>query len=75
MILFTIYGLFTEMLYDGDGRKNPKYKLLPTPVNEVEGDCFPVSENTENKLDWTYPKWERFPNLMGRGMGSWWQVI
>ena len=25
MILFTIYGLFTKMLYDGDGRKPPKY--------------------------------------------------
>ena len=26
MILFKIYGLFTKMLYDGDGRKSPKYK-------------------------------------------------
>ena len=25
MILFTIYGLFTKKLYDGDGRKTPKY--------------------------------------------------
>ena len=25
MILFSIYGLFTKMLYDGDGRKAPKY--------------------------------------------------
>ena len=59
MILFTMYGLFTKMLYDGDGRKTPKYtkdetrekipRLValpsPTPVYEVEADCFPVSEN------------------------------
>ena len=62
MILFTIYGLFTKMLYDGNGRKNPEiYKRrnkgknspfgCPHPVYEVEADCFPVSKNTENKPD------------------------
>ena len=63
MILFTIYGLFRKMWYDGDGRKTPKYTkdeikekiprlvALPSPVYEVEADCFPVSENTENKPD------------------------
>ena len=51
------------MLYDGDGRKTPKYTkkkprnkfpvLLPShpPFCEMEADCFPVSENTENKPD------------------------
>ena len=52
------------MLYDEDGRKNPKYTkdeakekiprlvaLHPTPVYEVEVDSFLVSENTENKPD------------------------
>ena len=51
------------MLYDGDGRKIPKYTKDETkeknsvwsashpPVYEVETDCFPVSENTENKPD------------------------
>ena len=54
------------MLYDGNGRKTPKNNKtkkrnqgknfpvwLPTypPVYEMEADCFPVSENTENKLD------------------------
>ena len=50
------------MLYDGDGRKIQKTKqkkkftllvapLIPPPVYEVEADCFPVSENTENKPD------------------------
>ena len=53
MILFTIYDLFTKMLYDGDGRKTPKYKnetkekiprlvALPPPFDEMEADCFPV---------------------------------
>ena len=60
MILFTIYGLFTKMLYDGDGRKPLKYAKDETkekfpfgcpPVYEVEAHCFPVSENTENKPD------------------------
>ena len=64
MILFTIYDLFTKMLYDGDGRKTPKYKneyetkekipiRLPShsPFYEMEADCFPVSKNTENKPD------------------------
>ena len=63
MILFTIYGLFTKMLYDEDGRKPrniqktkqrkkiPRLVSLPSPVYEVEADCFLVSENTENKPD------------------------
>ena len=51
-------------VYDGDGRKkNQKTKnetkeqifpvWLPShpPVYEMEADCFPVSENTENKPD------------------------
>ena len=50
-----------NVIYDGDGRKNPKYKNeygnqekfpvwwpLHTPVYEMEADCFPVPEN---KLD------------------------
>ena len=55
MILFTIYGLFTKMLYDGDGRKPPKYtkdetkekipRLVnlpphPNPIYEVGGRLF-----------------------------------
>ena len=60
MILFTIYALFTKMLYGGDGRKIQKTKQkkkfpvwLPShpPVYEVEADYCPVSENTENKPD------------------------
>ena len=54
------------MSYDGNGRKKPKYnktkkrnqgKKFPvwlpsyTSVYEMEADCFPVSENTENKPD------------------------
>ena len=64
MILFTIYDLFTMALYDGNGRKKPKIyterkqrKQFPVwlpshpHVNEMEADCFPVPENTENKTD------------------------
>ena len=49
-------------LYDGNGRKTPKCNKtnlseiphwLPShpPVYEIEADCFPVFENTENKPD------------------------
>ena len=61
MILFTIYDLFTMNVYDGDGRKKRKNeteeKIFPVwlpshpPVYEMEADCFPVSENTDNKAD------------------------
>ena len=73
MTLFTIYGLFTKMLYDGDGRKTPKYTKNETKVKipglvalhplvyEVEVDC-PKTPKTSR----TYPKWERVPNLMGQ---------
>ena len=54
-----------KMIYDGDGRKTPKYEneyenqgkkiprlvALPSPVYEIEADYFPVPENTENKPD------------------------
>ena len=64
MILFTICDLFTINIYDGNGRKTPKYiqtktkeKIPPfgwppiTPSTKMEAVCFPVSENTENKPD------------------------
>ena len=64
MILFTICDLFTMNVYDEDWRKNPKYiqsenhgknslfGCLPIlPSTKMEADCFPVSENTENKPD------------------------
>ena len=52
MILFTIYGLFTKMLYDGDGRKTLKYTkdetkekiprlvTLPSPLLWIGGRLF-----------------------------------
>ena len=82
MISFTIYGLFTKMLYDGDWRKTPKYTKDETkekfsvwlpfhpPVYKEETNCFPVSENTEN-----YPKWERVPNLIGQGWARYRQLM
>ena len=64
MILFTIYDLFTMNVSDLNGRKTPKYTQsenkgknspfgcppIPTSTKK-EADCFPVSENTENKPD------------------------
>ena len=68
MILFTNNDLFTMNVYDRDGRKKKpkkrktetKEKIFPVwlpshpPVDEMEADCFLVSENTENKpnLPW-----------------------
>ena len=65
MILFTICDLFIMNVHDGDGRRNPEIytrrKLrknppfgcppLPPSTKKMEADCFPVSENTENKPD------------------------
>ena len=58
MILFTIYDLFTMTVYDGNGRKSPKYiqsenkgKNSPLgcppipPSTKIEADCIPVSKN------------------------------
>ena len=68
MILFTICDLFIMNVYDGDGRKkteiytrrkqrkkSPVWLPFHPPVYEkMEADCFPVSENTENKPDLPY---------------------
>ena len=59
--IYNMHNLFARMLYDGYGRKIPEmYKNetkektphwvdLPPPVYEIEDDCFPVSNNNENK--------------------------
>ena len=70
MILITIYGLYTKCLYDGDGRKPPKYtkdetkkKKFPvwlpshTPIYEVEADCFPVSKKHRKQAGPTLSGW------------------
>ena len=36
VILFTIYGLFTKMLYDEDGRKTPKYTKDETKGGNIQ---------------------------------------
>ena len=59
-----MYDLFTMNLYAGNGRKTTKYvqyekqgkipRLVAPPIfpsTKMEADCFPVSENTENKPD------------------------
>ena len=78
MTLFTIYGLFTKMLYDGDERKKPEiYKRRNKGKNSQFG-CPPIPPSTKwrptvfrcpktPKTNPTYPKWERVHNLMGGG--------
>ena len=61
-----IYNIiFTVNVYDGDGRKKPEnekdetkekrfspFGCSPIPPSiKLEAECFPVSENTENKPD------------------------
>ena len=85
MILFTIYDLFTVNIYDGNGIKTPKYiqtktkeeipRLVALPSTKMEADCFPVSENTENKPNLPYVGWG--PESCGgknRGLGMVWAV-
>ena len=36
-------------------KKIPRLVALPSPFYDMEADCFPVSENAENK-----PKWEGY---------------
>ena len=86
MILFTIYDLFTMTVYDGNGRKTPKYIQIENKgknspfgcppilhVYEMEADCFPVSETP--KTSRTYPRWDGGPSLVGQrntGLGAEW---
>ena len=65
MILFTILWFIYKNDIWWEREKNPEIQkqmrkprkrfpiLLPShpPVYEMEADCFPVSENTENKPD------------------------
>ena len=65
-VIFTIYDLFTMNVIWWEWQKNPEIQInekvkprkkihvwLPShpPVYEMEADCFPVSDNTENKPD------------------------
>ena len=72
MILFTNNDLFTMSVYDGNGRKTPKYTKkretkekfpvwLPShpPSIKLEADCFPGRKNR------TYPRWDGNPNIQG----------
>ena len=63
------------MLYDGDGRKTPKYKrrnkgkiprLVSLPSTKWRPTVFRCP-----KTIWTYPKWERDPNQMGQKRQGW----
>ena len=45
-----------KILYDEDGEKtrnekNPRLVTLPSSFCDMEANCFPVSENVENKPD------------------------
>ena len=74
MILFTIYDLFTKIVYDGDGRKTPKYTKDETKEKNSPFGCPPIPSSTKwrptifrgPKTSWTYPKWKRVPNQIGQ---------
>ena len=59
MILFTKHDFIDKMLYVGDGRKKrlktrkkfPVWFLSHPSFYDMEADCFPMSENAENKAD------------------------
>ena len=66
---FTIYGLFTKMLYDGDGRKTPEYTKDETKEKNSPFGCPLIPPSTKwrptvfrcpktPKTSRTYPKWE-----------------
>ena len=78
MVLFTIYGLFTKMLYDGDGRKTSKYTKDETKEKNSPFGCppIPASAKWRPTVFW-YPKISRIPNLMGQkktGLDAVWAV-
>ena len=43
--------LFAKCYKLGMGEKTLKRNALPSPFYDMEADCFPVSENVENKPD------------------------
>ena len=70
MILFTIYGLFTKMLYDGDGRKSPKYTKDETKEKIPRLVALPSSRlRSEGRLFSGVQKHRKQagPTLSGRG--------
>ena len=56
------------------GKKISPFGCPPIPSStKMKADCFPVSENNENKR--TYPRWDRGPSLVGQrntGLGAVW---
>ena len=76
------------MLYDGDGRKTPKYTKDEKKEKNSPFGCPPIPPSTKwrptvfrcpktPKTSRTYPKWERVPNLTGQkktGLGAVWAV-
>ena len=52
MILFTIYGLFTKMLYDGDGRKTPNYTKDEIKEKISPFGCPPILPSTGLGMVW-----------------------
>ena len=76
MIVFTNYDLFTMNLYDGNGRKTPKYvqtkkgkipllvALPPTPrLRKWRPTVFRCPKTP--KTSRTYPMWDWDPTLVG----------
>ena len=78
MILFTVYDLFTMNIYDGNGRKTPKYVQTKTkekfpvwlpsypPVYEKKKWSLTVFRCPKTpKTSRTYPRWDGGPSLTG----------
>ena len=67
MILFTIYGLFTKMLFDGDGIKTPKYTKDETKEKIPHLVAFPSLRLQSGGRLFSGVRKQAGPTLSGRG--------
>ena len=67
MISFTIYGLFTKMLYDGDGRKTPKYTKDETKEKIPHLFALPTPRLRSGCQLFSGVRKQAGPTLSGRG--------
>ena len=89
MILFTVYDLFTMNIYDGNGRKTPKYVQTKTKEKKIPRLVALLSSRLRKcrptvfrclkrpKTSRTCPRWDGGPSLMGQrniGLGTVWAV-
>ena len=62
MILFANYDLFTMRI--GEKPRNTIKQKMRKPRKQWRPTVFRCSKTL--KTSWTYPRWERDPNLMGQ---------